>query len=510
MAQEAACEEKIPRRSPCSKPRGPWTTACRFPGRRPPSHRRPWLFDPVRREVLAPSNEAVPPTDLRGFPLPHCARWVATASRISNLRVTVITALLLERGEVYVECEGGPFRMGRERNRGPARRPSRILYARAPRRLRGIVLVALAVLAWAPAARGVPVGHVSPWRFPIEVAGVGLEIPYERSHPLDVSSPAIVRVVIVIHGSRRDSDAYLADVMAAAQAAGKAQQTLVIAPQFLEEEDVVAWSLPPTLPFWDDGWREGDRSRSTVANPRPARVSSFAVVDAIVDVVATPGVFPNLRSIVITGHSAGGQFVNRFAAGSAAPDLHPGRSFRYVIANPSSYLYFTPERRVAGVPGAFAVPSAQEIAACPTYDDYRYGLKKLNHYMAAVGPALITTRYRTRTVEYLIGELDTGTDGLSLTCAAMLQGERRLDRGTIYFAYLKHVFGIGVVDEHRLRIVPGVGHDASGIYLSQPGRDALFEPAARVPALGVPGRGLLCLLFLAGGFLAKRARRVAP
>jgi len=374
--------------------------------------------------------------------------------------------------------------MGRERNREPARRPGRILYARAPRRLRGIVLVALAILAGAPAARGVPVGHVSPWRFPIEVAGVGLEIPYERSHPLDVSSPAIVRVVIVIHGSRRDSDAYFADVMAAAQVAGEAQQTLVIAPQFLEEEDVVAGSLPPTLPFWDGGWREGDRSRSTVANPRPARVSSFAVVDAIVDRVTAPGAFPNLQSIVITGHSAGGQFVNRFAAGSAAPDRHPDRSFRYVIANPSSYLYFNPERRVAGVPGAFAVPSASAIAACPGYDDYRYGLKKLNSYLAAVGSTAIPDRYRSRTVEYLLGELDTGTTELSMTCAAMLQGDRRLDRGTTYFAYIQHVFGGAITARHGLRIVAGVGHSSTGIYLSQPGREALFEPLGNGPGDG--------------------------
>src|SRR5262245_51564982 len=342
------------------------------------------------------------------------------------------------------------------------------------------VLVALALLPWVPTARGA-VSNVSPWRFPVRVDGFDLQIPFERSQPLDVPSQQIERVVIVIHGSFRDSDAYFGDVMAAAQAAGEAKQTLVIAPQFLEEEDVVTWSLAPTVLFWDGGWREGDQSRNTLANPRPARISSFAVVDAIVDALPAPGAFPNLRSIVITGHSAGGQFVNRFAAGSAAEDAHPDRTFRYVIANPSSYLYFTPERRVTGVPGAFALPSAQEIAACPSYDDYRYGLQNLNAYMAAVGPAAITDRYRRRTVEYLLGELDTGTEGLSMTCAAMLQGERRLDRGTIYFAYLQHVFGIAIVSRHRLRIVPGVGHSASGIYLSQPGHDALFEPVATVP-----------------------------
>jgi hypothetical protein len=346
---------------------------------------------------------------------------------------------------------------------------------------------------------------VSPWRFALEVDGFDLEIPFERSHPLDVPSQQIERVVIVIHGSSRDSHDYFEDVRAAAEAAGKAQQTLVIAPQFLEEEDVVAWSLESTVLYWDGGWRQGDRSRNTVANPRPARLSSFAVVDGIVDAVAAPGVLPNLEWIAITGHSAGGQFVNRFAAGSAAEDLHPDLSFRYAIANPSSYLYFTPERRVVGLPGAFALPTAEEIAACPSYDDYRYGLQDLNAYMAAAGASVVTDRYRSRAVEYLLGELDTGTEDLSMTCAAMLQGERRLDRGTIYYAYLQHVFGTAILGRHRLRIVPSVGHSASGIYLSQPGRDALFGSVAAVPALRVAGRGLLCLLLLAGPFLAQRA-----
>src|SRR5262245_33323555 len=373
--------------------------------------------------------------------------------------------------------------------------------------LAGIALVALAVLPWAPAALGAPVASVSPWRFHVRVDGFDLEIPYERSRPLDVPSLQIERVVIVVHGSSRNSVDSYADVMAAAQTAGESQRTLVVAPQFLEEEDVAAWLLPPTVLFWDGGWRQGDRSRSTALHPRPARISSFAVVDAIVDAVAAPGAFPNLESIAIAGHSAGGQFVNRFAAGSPAEDLHADRSFRYVIANPSSYLYFTPERRVTGNPSAFAVPTAAELAACPDYDDYRYGLRNLNAYMAAVGPALVTDRYRRRRVEQLLGELDTGTEDLSITCAAMLQGERRLDRGTIYHAYLQRVFGPAILGSHRQRIVPGVGHSSSGMYRSQAGRDALFAPvASAVPSVGVAGRTLLGLLLLAGGLAVESLR----
>ena len=46
--------------------------------------------------------------------------------------------------------------------------------------------------------------------------------------------------------------------------------------------------------------------------------------------------FSNLQDIVLVGNSAGGQFVNRYAAGS---DQEGGGMIRYVVSAPSSYLY---------------------------------------------------------------------------------------------------------------------------------------------------------------------------
>ena len=56
----------------------------------------------------------------------------------------------------------------------------------------------------------------------------------------------------------------------------------------------------------------------------------------------------------------------------------------------------------------------------------------------------------------------------------MLLGPFRLARGQSYFDYLQHVYGPGILDLHRLRVVAGVGHSAKRIFTSETGRTALF------------------------------------
>ncbi len=49
---------------------------------------------------------------------------------------------------------------------------------------------------------------------------------------------------------------------------------------------------------------------------------------------------------VIAGHGMGGDFVQRYAAFGQAPDIleKEGIGVRFIVANPSSYLYFTASR----------------------------------------------------------------------------------------------------------------------------------------------------------------------
>lgn len=69
-------------------------------------------------------------------------------------------------------------------------------------------------------------------------------------------------------------------------------------------------------------------------------VSSFNVLRSALTYLADQ--YPSITTFVLAGHSAGGQIVQRWAVTN--PDSTNNSPNRYVIANPSSYAYFTDAR----------------------------------------------------------------------------------------------------------------------------------------------------------------------
>jgi hypothetical protein len=292
----------------------------------------------------------------------------------------------------------------------------------------------------------------------IRLEGGGL-LPYYRSLPL-VPSGAVRRVVLVVHGNRRNADEYFEYAIEAARTEGVLDSTLIIGPHFQTADDQPG----PGEHYWSSGgWKTGDRSRDR------ARVSSFAVMNQLLGAVcpAGRGPFPSLRSVVLVGHSAGAQFVNRYAAGGAGcPD--PAVEVRYVVMNPSSYLYVD-GRRPMDDAGRFLEPRT----SCAGYDDYKYGLGDLNRYMRSVGRTELRRRLFTRRTTYLAGSEDTQLDSsLDGSCAARLQGENRLARFRSYGAYAR------LFAEWRgstFIVVPGVGHSGRRMLVSEAARAATFR-----------------------------------
>jgi hypothetical protein len=302
-----------------------------------------------------------------------------------------------------------------------------------------------------------------------------LSIPCCWSHPLDAQDENIERAVIVVHGVLRNADEYFPHMMEAVRVAGVESNTLVIAPQFLLEEDVAEFELADDVIFWGgetgEGWKKGDDSLSTEDHPRPVAVSSFEVVDRMVEQVALKGTFPNLKHVIVIGHSAGGQYVNRYAAGTRVGDsLSEGIQLRFIVANPSTYVYFNEERRLPETTNEFAVPENAD----PDYNNYKYGLDNLNAYMAAVDVETIRARYPKKDVVYLLGGEDIKEAHLEQTANAMLQGQHRLERGQVYYHYLKHAFGEGITQTQKIAIIPCVGHDHAEIFRSEAGVKYLF------------------------------------
>ena len=280
-----------------------------------------------------------------------------------------------------------------------------------------------------------------------------------RSFPLDSANADLTAAVIVIHGTNRNPDSYFRTMVAAVRQAGRLDETLIVAPHFQTEDDFPA----PDEPFWTSGgWKRGHLSVD--GGPYP-RVSSYAALDGLLAALADRSRFPELAEIVVTGHSAGGQVVHRFAAGGSGVAALAGIRVRYVVANPSTYLYLGPERLVGS---SFGLPAG---TACSDYNDWHYGLGNLNTYMSALDTAGIRVRLTERDVVILVGDADTGSAQLDQSCGANLQGPNRYLRGLILVDYMD-AFHPG--HRHRRVVVPGVGHSSLDAYTSPEGQGVLF------------------------------------
>lgn len=281
--------------------------------------------------------------------------------------------------------------------------------------------------------------------------------------------PNVVRALIILHGYLRNADAYLRTGERTVAAAGPdGAGTIVIAPQFLADIDAEAHHLPDTILRWTTGnWEGGDNALG------PAPISSYAALDAVVAHLADRVRFPNLREIVIAGHSGGAQVAQRYAI--LAPNPPAGIAIRYVVANPSSYAYFDAAR-----------PEPVDATACPRFNTWKYGMLNLPPYAATASPATLEPRYAARDVIQLLGTADTNPHhpALDVTCMGEAQGSFRLARG---LAYARHLLAItGAADHQRVFLVPGVGHDAPRMFNSACGLAALFDKPGCAPTAPLP------------------------
>ena len=299
-----------------------------------------------------------------------------------------------------------------------------------------------------------PVKAVGDLRVPVSgPEGTGL-LACHASGPL--GGPRRRPVVVAVHGALRDSDRYLASARHAARLASS--DALIVAPQFLADVDRANGDWAGGALYWQvEGWKGGYPALG------PSPLSSFGVMDSLLERLA-PEPRPD-PAVVVFGNSAGGQFVNRYAAVGRGPDVLAARGLRvrFVVANPSTYLYFGRERPIA-------VPDAAHV------NDWRYGFDHVPGYVDS-GPRRSLERYLGRDVTIVLGELDN--DGASLLLevspAAMTQGANRLDRG---LRYDQHVRGLahaaGLPFRHRLIRLAGVGHAAADVLAAPRTREIMF------------------------------------
>jgi hypothetical protein len=238
-----------------------------------------------------------------------------------------------------------------------------------------------------------------------------------------------------------------------------------------------------------DSWRSGG-NQAKVAEPT---LNSFDFMDAIISKLADVKAFPSLRSIVIAGHSAGGQYVNRYQFSNRMHEkVMADRKIQisYVIGNPSSYTYpealrptraALPTNIAADSPGYMPIAKPGTEAAfvafndrknCTAFNHWPYGLENKVGFAKSIPDEQLKQQLSSRSATYLLGELDIlPLYGFDDSCAAMAQGPTRLARG---FAYAKFVSD-GLKAKHTAIMVPACGHDARCMFTSETALPVLFK-----------------------------------
>ncbi len=314
-------------------------------------------------------------------------------------------------------------------------------------------------------AQGDAVETVASGRLEVSVAKDSGQLALYTELDLSQPHPGITRAIVIFHGLHRNATGYLRDVEEARSKAGRAgENTLLIAPQFLNEDDAHKHKLAAEVLRWHRAEWEGGEPAT-----KPAPISSYDAIDAILARLSDRTRFPNLQKIVLAGHSGGGQIVQRYAVTGhqIAAVEQAGIALRYVVANPSSYVYFDDHR-----------PLPLIAHDCAKFDEWKYGLHGAPRYVGSPSSTALETAYVSRRVTYLLGADDDDPNGpdIDKNCAAEAQGPTRSRRGASYFKYLQSRHATGL--EHRVLLVPGVAHNARKMFTSTCGIDALFETGA--------------------------------
>ena len=336
--------------------------------------------------------------------------------------------------------------------------------------------------------------------FPVSIsAQVGRSYPYWRPAgqvALGEGSDATA-AFLVHHGAARNGDEY---TLYAANAVD--EDVLVIGAQIYEAgdpglEDSDIWWAPNNDDGFDDDtaasdWHWGGQS----TNELPATISSFKVMDEIVGTLLNRTLYPNLENLIIGGHSAGGQIVQRYAL---LTNLPVDDRIKYFAANPSSLAWLTSERPVLTeestccknetiLTQSFTFADSIDDD-CQHYDTYGYGLNGLpTKYSMATPLETSLQRYARRQVYYVSGSADVcdtnqpkcagvnclqDDGGLDTSCEAEAQGPCRLYRMHAFYQHLERYYGRRV---HTLIAVPNVGHSGCGVLQSKEFLTAAFPP----------------------------------
>ncbi len=304
--------------------------------------------------------------------------------------------------------------------------------------------------------------------------------------PLDRPDPAIRRALIMVHGTGRNADHYFATATAAGFLGGALSDTLIIAPAIRSAGKGCEDKLAPgevSFSCTGDSWRSGG---AALSDPK---ITSFDFADALLERLADKTLFPNLAAIVVAGHSAGGQFVARYAMANRVSDTL-GTPVTFVVANPSSYAWPDASRlrpKGDGAPAAAALEWRDETARtdftfgpfhaakAPDFNRWPYGLAgRTGGYTAGLSDETLRANLARRPITVLLSQVDVlPLGGFDDSPSAMAQGATRRQRGEAFTTWIRQSLGA----HPKVIIVPECGHNDRCVYTTSEVLPVIFPPA---------------------------------
>ena len=352
------------------------------------------------------------------------------------------------------------------------------------------ILIAAATASGAPCTAAA--ANCTEW---IKPAGQSSRVLIYRNYPLQEKNQNITRALVFVHGIGRDADNHFRTALAAAFLAGALKNTVIVSPRFAansaapgNEIGDCRDALAPDEANWVCETQRADSWRSGGGESGNEKLTTFDFMDEIVRRLARKEVFPNLKNIVVAGHSAGGQFVIRYEMSNQVHDS-VGVAISYVVSNPSAYTYvdnMRPTRSavpatIASAPPGFAPPAPAlpsppfvpyaDARNCAGYDNWPYGLKNRVGYASRLADDQLKQQLAARPVTYLLGEADILPLGVfDTSCPAMAQGPTRLARGLAFSKYVNESHSAN----HVVVVVPFCGHSARCVFTSDVALPVIF------------------------------------
>ncbi len=260
----------------------------------------------------------------------------------------------------------------------------------------------------------------------------------------------LTSAIIVVHGVDRNADDYFSYLTSTLINDNLEESTVLVAPWFQDNSQAGTNGL-----YWNtSNWREGQNSSNSMG------ISSFSVIDTIISRLADKQHFPNLKTIIITGHSSGAAFTDVYAASNTSDAKYPDIDFEYIIAN-SQFFYYPNDYRYDEGSGTFYKATK---ADCSTFNDWPFGYYgDIPAYLNDVAHDTLNKHFAERNVIYLLGNGTQPDPSLSNNCHSSILGSTRFKRGEHMFAFMNEFFP---ENKHSKKIVQGIGHNGEKMYKS--------------------------------------------